>query len=154
MKKVIILSVAAVAVLFLSLAINTNVKNNASSIDLKSALQSANATTAWVHDCSDMFSAWGLSNLKATDPIWYNCPLGYQPIGQSYSYQYGWEYLGGVVRPCCLWCGENNGGEACTTSTQLTTYGYSTTYDYETGQSSTTYTTRSRTTKIFGRNQL
>ncbi len=152
MKKILLLSIVSIAILFVSLAINTNVKKTTGTIDLKVALQSANAVTAWVHDSPSTFSVWGMSNLRSNDPIWYNMKFGYQPIGLSYTFVYGWENLSNLAYPCCLWCGENNGGEPCTTNATITTYSTTTTYDSETGQTSTTYTSRTRTTKIFGRN--
>jgi hypothetical protein len=138
MKKFLILSVAAVAVLFVSLAINTNVKNTSGSVDLKASLQSANAVTHFVHDCPDKFDAWGYSGLSESSTEWWNVSSVY--VGISVSQRTGQNVGVYAYKPACLFGGE----EACSNS-QLTQIG-TITIDGETGQ-----TTSPNMTKIYGK---
>jgi hypothetical protein len=128
MKKVIILSIAAVAVFFFSLAINTNVKNNTGSIDLKSALQSANAATYFAHDSPGGLLHWsrGYPDWSASTSIWWTITQGLY-VTQSYSSVNLELKTFNAYKPCCLY---NPMGQPCNTQTIATTIYY---YD-ESGQ--------------------
>jgi hypothetical protein len=132
MKKVIALSIAAVAVLFVSLALNANIKNNTGSIDLKSALQSANAVARFVHD-SPNFNYWSLVSSSSSAYNWWTVTQGvyvtqsYSSINQELKTINAW-------KPCCVWTPH---GQSCDTQAIATTISY---YD-ESGQVITTRST-------------
>jgi hypothetical protein len=106
MKKAIILSIAAVAVLFFSLAINTNIRNNTGSIDLKSALQSADAlvTVRFAHDSPGGLSYWSgtHSGLSASSSVWWSVTQGVY-VTQSYSSINQELKTINAYKPCCVY---------------------------------------------------
>ena len=70
MRKAIFLSLAAVAVLFASLAINVNRSNATSSVNLAELMQTASASEYWAFtNCADPFGQQGWSSF---DNKWLN----------------------------------------------------------------------------------
>ena len=119
MKKIIILSVAAIAVLFVSLTLNTNIKNSSSNINLGQLIQSASANTwtkyapkpgysaylgsdglAWAYtSAANMFgpSCWGVMDQK-----WYNGAIWETPDEAQNGAQ---TITQGKTQTCCLFGG-------------------------------------------------
>jgi hypothetical protein len=135
MKKTILFSLAIIALFFVSLTINTNINNNSGSVDLKSALQSANAAI-FVHDGTSLLGYYGV-HVTPNQPVWYNVASVYITISESENY---WEhqtskYVRNSYKAACL----SGGDEPCTSWDTVN----STIMDTETGQ----YTHR---TQYFG----
>jgi hypothetical protein len=137
MRKFCLYSVSIIAILLVSLTINTNIKKTSGNVDLKSALQSANAVVHFVHD-SPSFWPWGITGLSAHSLCWWNVASVY--VGISLSQRTAQNVGIYDYKPACLFGGE----EACSDS-QLTQVG-TITLDGESGQTTSPYMT-----KIYGK---
>jgi hypothetical protein len=138
MKKSILLSLGCMLILFATLAINANIRNNSGNINLETSLQTANAVVNFVHDSPLIFVAWGTKGLTEQDQVWYNVASIYIPV--SWGLYDGQQQVSVYdYKPACLYGGD----EACTTESSISLK----IYDFETGQ----YTTKTRQTKFFGK---